>query len=122
MKILGIDHVVVNCADVERSLTWYCDELDLEAMNVDEWRRGDVFFPSVRVNSETIIDLFPVERTGENVNHFCLYIEPEDLDVLAVHFPDSRRVDGNFGAQGYGASLYVADPDGNTIELKVYEP
>ena len=120
VKVVGIDHIVVNSTDIERALSWYADALGLEPMNVDEWRRGDVYFPSVRVNAGTIIDLFPAERTGENVNHFCLVIEPEDLDALASQFPDSRRVDRNFGAQGYGASLYVTDPDGNTIELKVY--
>jgi catechol 2,3-dioxygenase-like lactoylglutathione lyase family enzyme len=121
VKVVGIDHVVVNSADIERSLTWYTDELGLEPMNVEKWRNGEVYFPSVRVNASTILDLFPAERTGENVNHFCLVIEAEDLDALAQHFPGSHRVDGNFGAQGYGASLYVTDPDGNTIELKTYD-
>jgi catechol 2,3-dioxygenase-like lactoylglutathione lyase family enzyme len=120
VKVLGLDHVVVNCGDVERALEWYTDALGLEPINVDEWRRGDVFFPSVRVSDTTIIDLFPVERTGENMNHFCLMIASEDLDALASKFPDSRRADNNFGAQGYGSSLYVTDPDGNTVELKTY--
>jgi len=120
VKVVGIDHVVVNSTDIERALAWYCDVLGLEPINVEEWRRGDRFFPSVRVNAGTIIDLFPAERTGENVNHYCLVIEPEDLDALSSQFPDAHRVDHNFGAQGYGSSIYVHDPDGNTIELKVY--
>ena len=120
MKVVGLDHVVVNSPDVERSLAWYSDVLGLEPMNVDAWRRGDVFFPSVRLNAMTIIDIFPAERTGENVNHLCVVIEDADLDALAEQFPDGHRVDSNFGAQGSGASLYVHDPDGNTIELKTY--
>ena len=94
--------------------------LGLEPVRVDEWRRGDIFFPSVRVNAQTIIDLFPAERTGENMNHICLVIAPTDMAALAARFPDGHSVDGNFGAQGLGASLYVQDPDGNTIELKSY--
>ena len=120
-SVTGFDHVVVNSTDIERSLAWYCDELGLEPVRVDEWRRGEVLFPSVRVNADTIIDLFPAERTGENMNHFCLVIEPTDLDALAAHFPDARRADGLFGAQGFASSLYVKDPDGNTIELRYYE-
>jgi catechol 2,3-dioxygenase-like lactoylglutathione lyase family enzyme len=120
MKVNGFDHVVVNSSDIERSLAWYCDELGLEPVRAEEWRRGEVLFPSVRVNAETIIDLFPAERTGENVNHFCLVIAPDDLDAIAARFPGSLRADGLFGAQGFASSLYVKDPDGNTIELRYY--
>jgi catechol 2,3-dioxygenase-like lactoylglutathione lyase family enzyme len=120
MNVMGLDHVVVNSSDVERALAWYTDVLGLEPVRVDEWRRGDIFFPSVRVNAETIIDLFPAERTGENMNHICLVIAPTDMAALAAQFPDGHSVDGNFGARGLGASLYVHDPDGNTIELKSY--
>ena len=121
MKIVGFDHVVVNSTDIERSIEWYCDRLGLEPVRVDEWRRGEVLFPSARVNAETIIDLFPAERSGENVNHFCLVIDPTDLDALAAQFPDARRADGLFGAQGFASSLYVTDPDGNTVEMRYYE-
>ena len=120
MKVVGFDHVVVNSTDVERSLAFYCDQLGLDAVRVDEWRRGEVLFPSARVNAETIIDLFPAERSGENVNHFCLVVEPLDLDALAARFPDARRADGLFGAQGFASSVYIEDPDGNTIELRYY--
>jgi len=121
VKIVGFDHVVVNTADAESMLGFYCDELGLEPVRADEWRRGEVLFPSVRVNRETLIDLFPAERTGENMNHFCLVIEPADLDALAVRFPGARRADGLFGAQGFASSVYIEDPDGNTIELRYYE-
>lgn len=120
VKVVGLDHVVLNSADIERSLAWYADVLGLEPMNVDAWRRGDMFFPSVRLNATTIIDIFPAERTGENVNHVCLVVEDANIDALAEQFPEGHRVDRNFGAQGYGASLYVHDPDGNTVELKTY--
>jgi catechol 2,3-dioxygenase-like lactoylglutathione lyase family enzyme len=116
----GLDHVVINTPDIERSIAWYCDKLGLAPVRLEEWRRGEVFFPSVRVNAETIIDIFPADRTGQNVDHFCLVIEPVDLDALAAEFPGARRADGLFGAQGEASSLYVQDPDGNTVELRCY--
>ncbi|HEV7525007.1 MAG TPA: VOC family protein [Acidimicrobiia bacterium] len=121
MKVVGFDHVVVNTANAEALLAFYCGALGLEPVRVDEWRRGEVLFPSVRVTPETLIDLFPAERSGENMNHFCLVIEATDLDELAAKFPDARRADGLFGAQGDASSLYVHDPDGNTVELRFYE-
>ena len=121
MKVVGFDHVVLNTRNAEAMLAFYCDELGLEPVRVEEWRRGEVLFPSVRVTPETLIDLFPADRTGENMGHFCLVIEPTDLDELAARFPGAQRADGLFGAQGFASSVYVQDPDGNTIELRFYE-
>ena len=123
LRVVGIDHVVLNVADVERSLAFYCGELGLAPERVDEWRRGEILFPSVRVDAGTIIDLLAVPRTGENADHLCLVVEPLDLDALKA----SGRfevVDGpatRFGARGNGTSLYVKDPDGNTVELRYYD-
>jgi catechol-2,3-dioxygenase len=49
-----------------------------------------------------------------------LVIESADLDALAAEFPDAQRADGLFGAQGYASSLYIRDPEGNTVELRSY--
>jgi catechol 2,3-dioxygenase-like lactoylglutathione lyase family enzyme len=121
VQILGIDHIVVNCSDVEKSLAWYHDRLGLEAERVEGWRKGEVPFPSLRVSPTAVIDLFPASPDGVNVDHFCLVIAPTDLDQLAKQFPGARRGDGLFGAQGFASSVYVHDPDGNTIELRYYE-
>jgi catechol 2,3-dioxygenase-like lactoylglutathione lyase family enzyme len=121
MKIVGFDHVVINTMNTEALLAFYCDELGLEPVRVEEWRRQEVLFPSARINAETIIDFFPAARTGENVNHICLVVEPEDLDALATRFVDAQRADGLFGAQGIASSVYIKDPDGNTVELRYYD-
>jgi catechol 2,3-dioxygenase-like lactoylglutathione lyase family enzyme len=102
-------------------LEFYCGALGLEPVRVEEWRRGEVLFPSARLTPTTIIDFFPAERSGENVNHICVVIEPTDLDALAARFPGARRADGLFGAQGIASSVYVSDPEGNTVELRYYE-
>ena len=120
MKVTGFDHIVLRCADVEASLSFYCDQLGLEPERVEEWRRGEVLFPSVRIDPSTLIDLFGAERDGRNLDHFCLVIEPTDLDALAARFPGAVRADGLFGAQGFASSVYLEDPDGNTIELRSY--
>ena len=122
VRAVGLDHVVLNVADVERSYAWYCELLGLEGIRMDEWRRGEVLFPSVRVDEGTIIDLLQTDRTGRHVDHVCLVVEPVDLEAVK----GSGRfevVDGparRFGARGDGTSLYVLDPDGNTVELRHY--
>lgn len=121
-KVVGLDHVVLNVADVEASLRFYCDELGLAPVRVDEWRRGEVFFPSVRVDEGTIIDLIALPRTGENADHLCLVVEPTDLAAVKAsgRFEVIDGPDRRFGARGDGTSLYVKDPDGNTVELRHY--
>lgn len=122
IRVTGLDHIVIDTPDVERSLAWYCGVLGLAGERVDEWRRGEVFFPSVRVNDGTIIDLLQTERSGVNVDHLCLVIEPQDLAALAsggeldvLEGPVAR-----FGARGMGTSIYVHDPDGNLVEIRHY--
>jgi catechol 2,3-dioxygenase-like lactoylglutathione lyase family enzyme len=122
LRVTGLDHVVLNVADVERSIAFYCGELGLAPERVEEWRHGEITFPSVRVDGSTIIDLLATPRTGENADHLCLVVDPVDLDAVKA----SGRfdvVDGpatRFGARGNGTSLYVNDPDGNTVELRHY--
>ena len=126
MRVTGFDHIVLRVADVEASLAFYRDELGLHAERAGEWRRGEVLFASVRIDSTTVIDLFgrdgqnPAPGAQGNLDHFCLVIEPTDLDALAEQFPGSQRADGLFGAQGFASSVYLQDPDGNTIELRSY--
>ena len=120
--VAGLDHVVLNVADVERSLSFYCDRLGLTPVRVDEWRRAEVPFPSVRVDAGTIIDLLGARRDGENLDHLCLVVEPTDLEELKAS-GGFDVVDGparRFGARGDGTSLYVRDPDGNVVELRHY--
>ena len=135
VRVTGLDHIVLVTADAERALGFYCGVLGMTGDRVEEWRRGEVPFPSVRLDPTTIIDLFPESMVGRSapdpgddrgsLDHLCVTIEPTDLDALAA----SGRVtvvrgpqDGLFGAQGYATSLYVADPDGNTVELRSYDP
>ena len=124
LKVTDLDHIVVNVADVERALAFYCDELGLAPVRVDEWRRNEVPFPSARVNATTIIDLLPLARPGENIDHFCLVVEPTDLAAIAAsgRFEVVSGPVQRYGARGDGMSLYVRDPDGNLVELRYYEP
>jgi catechol 2,3-dioxygenase-like lactoylglutathione lyase family enzyme len=132
VQVIGFDHLVLAVADVERSLDWYTGVLGLTGARVEEWRRGEAPFPSVRVDDTTIIDLIPAtdgsasdnpaHDPGRNLDHLCLVVEPTDLVAWAegsgqaiVGGPGPR-----FGAQGVATSIYVRDPDGNTIELRHY--
>ena len=96
--------------------------LGLEVVRLDEWRRGEVPFVSVRISEGTIIDLFARDRSGENVDHVALRVIDADLDEIASsgRFDVVRGPLELFGALGQGHGVYVRDPDGNEIELRTY--
>lgn len=121
MRVTGLDHLVLNVADVERSLAYYTGVLGLEPEQVDEWRRGDVPFPSVRIDAGTIIDLFASERTGQNVDHLCLVTTAAVWqEFVGSGIEIASGPAQLFGARGVGTSVYVLDPDGNRIEIRHY--
>lgn len=136
IKITELDHIVLNVRDIDRSLGFYTKVLGLKAERVQEFKEGKVGFPSVRINEDTIIDLFPLkekigtpQNSGEkaqgNLNHFCFVAEKENFsgivdylkgcDVPIVQGPISR-----WGARGRATSVYFLDPDGNEVEIRCY--
>jgi catechol 2,3-dioxygenase-like lactoylglutathione lyase family enzyme len=124
VPIRGIDHVVFNVADVERSVQWYAEHFGLKPERLEEWRRGEVPFVSIRIDDHTLIDLVAQPRTGANVDHVSLVVDPSvDLAAVAASgdFDVAHEPFVIWGARGHGLGLYVRDPDGNTLELKHYD-
>jgi catechol 2,3-dioxygenase-like lactoylglutathione lyase family enzyme len=122
MKVTGVDHYVLTVPDVEKIVAWYRDELGLVPERLEEWRRGEVLFASLRVTPTTLIDVFTGERTGENVNHVALVVDDVDLDELAAsgRFEVEMGPADLWGARGTGRGLYIKDPAGNRVELRTY--
>ena len=126
MKVNAFDHLVLRVEDLDGALSFYTEVLGLEPLRVDEFRRGQVPFPSVRISEDSLIDLVPKSRMpgSNNVDHFCLVVEgplgelAEELESRGVEL--TGEAGRRWGAHGYGESIYILDPEGNTIELKSY--
>ena len=88
VKITELDHIGLRVKDVEAALRFYSELLGLKTERVDEWRKGEIGFPSVRLNADTLIDFFLSEKKVDNENkemnqdHFCLVIEPTNMENL----------------------------------------
>lgn len=125
MEFTGIDHVVFRVQDPERTVAWWQDTFGVRAERLEEWRRGEVLFVSVRLTPTTILDLFTGERPEgqvDNVDHVAFVVEGVDLDELAAS--GTIEVESGphdlWGARGMGRGLYLLDPDGNRLELRTY--
>lgn len=133
MRVQGMDHIVLNVADVERSVAFYRDVVGLGIERLEEWRAGRIGFPSARISADTLIDLVQVKDAPErgerlmNLNHFCLVVSDESLEPIVEHLagygvPIRTGPARRWGAHGDGVSVYFADPDGNEIEVRTYAP
>ena len=128
-EILGLDHVVLRAADVARLTRFYCDVLGCSV----ERERPELGLTQLRAGV-SLIDLIAVDgelgraggaapgKTRRNMDHLCLRIEPFDANALIAHLVSNGLTVGEirsrFGADGYGPSLYISDPEGNVVELK----
>jgi catechol 2,3-dioxygenase-like lactoylglutathione lyase family enzyme len=133
IKVVELDHIVLNVGNIDRSLKFYIEVLGLAGERIEEFRAGKVGFPSVRINDSTIIDLFPskenYQRSGEkfigNLNHFCLVVAAENFNEVVDGLKDNQIAlrEGpvsRWGARGRATSVYFLDPDGNEIEIRCY--
>ena len=126
---LGLDHVVLRVTDVARSRAFYCDVLGARVEKV----QAALGLHQLRVGS-ALVDLVDLAGElgrkggaapgleGRNMDHVCLRIEPfEEAAIrahLAAHGVTPGDVVSRYGAEGQGPSMYIVDPDGNSVELK----
>ena len=132
IHIRDIDHIVLRVVDLQAMIAFYRDVLGCSVEKVQE-RIG---LYQLRAGT-SLIDLVPVDGKlgreggappgpphagGRNLDHFCLRVEPFDAEAISRHLARHRvahgPVESRYGADGDGPSIYIRDPDGNTVELK----
>ncbi len=128
--IRNIDHVVVCVSDLERALTFYTEVLGcteerrVERIGLVQLRAGASMIDLQLVKPAPEDSEFsgPPKHLTRNMDHFAIRIEPFDPQSLRSHLADhgidAGEVVQRYGAEGDGPSVYIQDPDGNTIELK----
>lgn len=129
LRILALDHVVLRVANSERSMAFYCDLLGCRL----ERRVEEIGLIQLRAGT-ALIDLVPVDgplgraggaapaKEGRNMDHLCLRVEPFDEAAIRERLAEAGVEAGEtarrYGAEGFGPSIYIEDPDGNVVELK----
>jgi glyoxylase I family protein len=129
IHVREIDHVVIRARDQALLVHFYCEvlgctvERSADAIGLVQLRAGRSLIDIVGVDGE-------LGRKGgaapgaqaHNMDHFCLRVEPYDEDAIRTHLEAHGVRIGDsgtrYGAEGQGPSLYLLDPEGNTVELK----
>lgn len=128
IHIREIDHVVLRAKNADALAHFYCDvlgcslEKEQRELGLTQLRAGRSLIDVLQVGA-------PIDRAengapdaGRNLDHLCLRIDPFDADALAAHLAAHGARLGEqalrYGADGYGPSLYLFDPEGNMVELK----
>jgi catechol 2,3-dioxygenase-like lactoylglutathione lyase family enzyme len=129
INVTRIDHVVLRVADLEGMIAWYRDVLGCrlergpDDSGLAQLRAGDSLIDLVDAGSELgrAGGRLP-EHGAPNVDHVCLQVLPWDealiVEHLRRHSVEVGDIASRYGATGRGPSLYIRDPEGNTIELK----
>ena len=129
LALRDLDHLVLRVRDLAAMEAFYCRVLGTTV----ERRRPELGLLHLRAGASQI-DLVSVDgplgtrggaapgTEGRNLDHFCLRVEPFELDAVLAHLERHGvpvgEVKPRFGAGGTGVSVYLTDPEGNTIELK----
>jgi catechol 2,3-dioxygenase-like lactoylglutathione lyase family enzyme len=128
INITAIDHVVFRVVNLEKVAAFYTDVLGARW----ELRRDDIGLYQLRIGT-SLIDLVPVDgklgtaggaapgKEGRNVDHVAFRVLPWDGEAIHAHLTThgiAAEIDARYGPEGDGPSIYLADPEGNNLELK----
>ncbi|MCK9605413.1 MAG: VOC family protein [Methylomonas sp.] len=130
IKPKAIDHIVLRTDRYQELIAFYCNVIgcSLERETSDEFgltqlRAGNALIDIVDVNGQLGKSGGAApQNTGNNLDHFCLQIEPFEEHELKAYLDDCKveysEFQDRYGAQGMGRSIYLKDIAGNNIELR----
>ena len=130
IRIRSIDHIVLRTTKLDTMIGFYCDVLGCTverqldpAIGLVQLRAGTALIDLVSLDGELgRAGGGPAGITENNLDHFCLQLEKlseeEIRGHLARHGIDAGEFQRRYGAQGFGQSVYIQDPEGNTVELR----
>lgn len=121
-----IDHIVLTCHDVERTIAFYQQVLGMEPVTFAGGRRG-LAFGRQKLNLHQAGAEFEPKalRPAPGAIDLC-FIASTPLEQVIAHLKASQVhvIEGpvpKTGATGPMTSVYFRDPDGNLVEVSNYD-
>jgi catechol 2,3-dioxygenase-like lactoylglutathione lyase family enzyme len=129
LTIDGLDHLVINVADVEASSAWYQRVLGMSRQDTPGTPvRTSVHFGQQKINlrplSASKTDWFTADNERAGSDDLCFITRSTPKDVVAHFEACGVAVEvgpvKRLGARGMMTSVYCRDPDGSLIEVATY--
>lgn len=129
INITHIDHFVLRARDINVLIDFYCNVLGCRierapgSFGIAQLRAGKALIDIADANSAFGKQggALP-DGVAPNVDHICLFVSPWDeqaiVNTLSKYHVEFGEVNNRYGASGVGPSIYLKDPEGNTLELK----
>ncbi|MEE8496735.1 MAG: VOC family protein [Xanthomonadales bacterium] len=129
-EVAGIDHIVLRTTKLQAMLEFYSGILGCKVeretspvIGLTQLRAGNALIDLVVVDSRLgKLGGGAPTQTGNNVDHFCLQLKPILEEEIKAHLEsngvEAGEFDDRYGAQGFGRSVYIKDPEGNVVELR----
>lgn len=133
MDVVDIDHVALRVSNLEKALEFYHDTLGMEVRDRERYESGEVPFVAV-VAGGRHVHLVPTEEDEIDVGgeHVCFLVRSsekdtsDEIDTLIDEISaggyevENGEPYDRYGAYGYDPAVYVRDPDGRRVELKLH--
>jgi len=130
IRPVALDHIVLRTERYRELVAFYCEVLGCvleratsDDLGLTQLRAGTALIDVVDINGQLgRAGGGPPRATDNNMDHFCLQIEPFEEGELIAYL-DARGVqhsgfEERYGARGFGRSIYLKDIAGNTVELR----
>lgn len=123
--VKALAHVCFTVRNLEESVAFYCEKLGLAPAFDFINDKGERFGVYLNVGGRSFVELFQGEAAEApahpSYRHFCL--EVEDIEaVVAVLRAKGVAVSAPKMGSDHSWQAWLADPDGNRIELHAYTP
>ena len=128
LRITGLHHVTLLCADVERSASFYRDLLGMQLVersrNPDDPNAAHLVFGTGDAAGGTMVTCMAYPELEEGIvgrgstHHFALAVESDDELSAWRDYLRSRGVEvTDVYDRGRYRSIYLRDPDGHLVEI-----
>lgn len=123
MKIERIDHLNLTVADIARSVAFYKQVLGMTAESMGE-HRAALHFGQQKIHLDAANSARPMGGDQRMPAHICFVTQDTVPEVMAhlerCGVPVRMGPGPRAGAIGTIQSIYIDDPDQNSIEISSY--